>query len=176
MTFTAKEHIDPAASVAPESEMVFDAASAVIVPPQFPVRPFGVETTSPAGKVSVNPTLLNDRLEFGFARSKVSDVLPLSATLAEPKAFEIVGGSLTGGGALPEEPPPPQLRPAIAIMLRSPSLRQDPECKANRSGAGLLGMVDHFFFIWRHGLGLHIAVHLVIEGLHLVFCFLNLLE
>jgi hypothetical protein len=45
------------ARVAPERLITLVACVAVIVPPpQVPVRPFGVEITRPAGKVSLNPT------------------------------------------------------------------------------------------------------------------------
>ena len=57
VTFTLKEHIAPPASVAADRLMLPLPAVAVIVPPpQEPVSPFGVATTSPLGKASLNPT------------------------------------------------------------------------------------------------------------------------
>src|ERR1700728_1289721 len=95
VTFTAKVHEAPAARVAPERLTLFEPADAAIVPPpQFPVKPLGVLTTCPEGKVSVKPMPLRELAVLGFERLKVSDVLPFRAMLAAPNAFEIVGGSL----------------------------------------------------------------------------------
>src|ERR1700722_6636478 len=109
VTFTASVQDAPAARVAPESPTLLDPDAAVTVPPpQLPVRPSGVLTTCPAGRLSVKPIPLRDRPVFGFDRLKVRVVLPFNATLAAPNAFAIVGGSFTGGGGggLPDEPPP----------------------------------------------------------------------
>jgi hypothetical protein len=57
VTFTLNVQVPPAAIVPPERLIVPEPATAVTVPlPQAPVRPFGVETTRPAGKVSLNAT------------------------------------------------------------------------------------------------------------------------
>jgi hypothetical protein len=57
VTFTANVHEVDDATVAPVRLTTFVACVAVIVPPPHdPVSPFGVETTNPAGKVSLNPT------------------------------------------------------------------------------------------------------------------------
>lgn len=56
-----------AAIVPPERLMVPPPAVAAIVPlPQVPVRPFGVETTSPAGSVSLNATPVSAVVMLGF--------------------------------------------------------------------------------------------------------------
>jgi hypothetical protein len=61
VTFTANVHEVDDARVAPVRLTTFVACVAVIVPPpQEPVRPFGVEITSPAGRVSVNPVPVSD--------------------------------------------------------------------------------------------------------------------
>ena len=73
-TFTINVH--PAgATVAPARLMLLDPATAVIVPPQEPVNPFGVATTSPAGNVSLKPTPVNG-VAFGFVILKVRLVVP----------------------------------------------------------------------------------------------------
>src|ERR1700685_4664485 len=98
-TFIAKVQEAPAARLAPERLMLFEPAAAVMVPPpQPPVSPFGVDTVSPAGRVSVEPIPLNEVAALGFDRLKVSVVLPFNATLAVPNAFEMVGGNFAGGG------------------------------------------------------------------------------
>ena len=57
VTFTENVHELFAASVAPDRLITFVPAVAVMVPlPQLPVSPLGVDITSPAGSVSVNPT------------------------------------------------------------------------------------------------------------------------
>jgi len=56
VTFTEKLHELLAASVAADKAIALLPAVAVIVPPpQIPVRPLGVETTNPAGSVSLKP-------------------------------------------------------------------------------------------------------------------------
>jgi hypothetical protein len=60
VTFTEKAHDAPAARVAPDRLMLFDPGMAVIVPPPHePIRPLGVDTISPDGKVSVNASPVN---------------------------------------------------------------------------------------------------------------------
>src|SRR5580700_9560934 len=57
VTLTEKVQEALAASTAPERLWPGPAGGGVIVaPPHDPVRPFGVETAMPAGKLSVNPT------------------------------------------------------------------------------------------------------------------------
>src|SRR6478609_8179946 len=57
VTFTENVQLLFAAMVPPLRLMTFVPCVAVIVPPpQVPVRPFGVEITSPAGNVSLKPT------------------------------------------------------------------------------------------------------------------------
>ena len=57
VTFTLKVQEVVLARVAPERLTLPEPATAVMVPPpQEPVRPFGVETTRPAGRVSLKPT------------------------------------------------------------------------------------------------------------------------
>jgi hypothetical protein len=57
VTFTANVHEVDDARAAPVKLITFVACVAVIVPPPHdPVRPFGVETTNPAGNVSLKPT------------------------------------------------------------------------------------------------------------------------
>jgi hypothetical protein len=60
-TFTLNVHELLAATVAPESDTLPDAATAVIVPPPHdPVSPFGVDTNMPAGSKSENPNPVAD--------------------------------------------------------------------------------------------------------------------
>jgi hypothetical protein len=75
--------------------MTFDDAVAVMGPPPHdPVTPLGVDTTRPAGSVSVNPTPVNDVPEFGLVMVKLSVVVPLSETVAAPNFLPITGGAV----------------------------------------------------------------------------------
>jgi len=126
VTFTAKLHDAPASKVAPAKLRLVALAVAVIVPPpQVPVRPLGVDTASPLGKVSVNPIPLSARLLLGLERLKVRVVLPFNATPAAPNAFAMVGGSFVGGGGVVLELPPPQ--PTFARKLRVMQNKKDAE-------------------------------------------------
>lgn len=110
VTFTENVQDAPAFSCAPLSEMLFDPAAAVIVPPpQLPFRPFGLDTARPAGRPSENPIPLSDALEFGFASLNVSEVEAFRERVGAPNEIAIVGAVLAGGGGGPplELPPPP---------------------------------------------------------------------
>ena len=100
VTLTLKLHEALAASDAAASVMVPDPATAVIVPPpQVPAKPLGVETTSPAGKVSVKPTPVKVVAVLGLASVKVSEVVAPFAMLAAPNALAIVGRDRSHGNA-----------------------------------------------------------------------------
>src|SRR5450830_1388923 len=111
VTFTLKVQEALAASVAPVKLTAPDPAVAVIVLlPQVPVRPFGVEITRPAGNVSVKATPVNAVDRLGLLIVKLSEVDPFSGMLAAPKDFTIVGGTtapptVTLAEAVPPEPP-----------------------------------------------------------------------
>jgi hypothetical protein len=95
VTFTENVQELLAAIVPPLRLIVFVPCVAVTVPaPHVPVSPFGVETTSPAGSVSLKATPVNG-VAFGFVMVKLSEVEPFSGMLAAPKAFAIVGGATT---------------------------------------------------------------------------------
>src|SRR4029077_8236117 len=94
VTFTENVQELLAGIVPPERLITLVPAVAVIVPaPQVPVRPFGVETTRPAGSVSLKATPLNAVVALLFWMLKVSEVEPFSGMLAAPKALLIVGGA-----------------------------------------------------------------------------------
>ena len=70
---------------------------AVIVPLSHePVSPFGVATTSPAGKVSVNATPVSDTaFAVGLVMLNVKLVVPFRGIVAAPNVLLIVGGAIT---------------------------------------------------------------------------------
>ena len=88
VTFTENAQEVLGASVAPLRLITFVPAVAVIVPPpQDPVRPFGVETTRPAGSVSLKPTPVSATVVLLFWMVKLRLVEPFSGMLAAPKDF-----------------------------------------------------------------------------------------
>ena len=110
VAFTEKLHEELAAKVEPDKLTLPAPAVAVIVPPpQVPVSPFGVATTSPAGNVSLKaiPDKLCVVLLFWIV--KVKEVEPFSGTLAAPNALMITGGDTTVTLALDVLPVPPSV-------------------------------------------------------------------
>jgi len=97
VTFTLKVHEVLVVKVAPARLTVPEPATAVMVPPpQLPVKPLGVATASPAGRVSVNATPVSAMvLAAGLVMVKLKLVDPFSEMLAAPNALVIVGGWTT---------------------------------------------------------------------------------
>ena len=94
VTFTTKVQDALAGRVAPVRLMLLDPAVAVMVPPpQLPVSPFGVETTNPAGSVSVNPTTVRATVGFGLTTTKLRLVLWFSGTVGAANDFASTGGA-----------------------------------------------------------------------------------
>jgi hypothetical protein len=103
VTFTEKVQMDP--KLAPNRLTLADPAVAVMVPaPQDPVRPFGVATTRPAGKLSVTPTPVSDTPKLGLVMVILRLVAPVRGTLNAPNALLMVGGD-TPKLELPLQPP-----------------------------------------------------------------------
>ena len=93
-TFTLNVQDAPSASVAPVRLTVPEPAVAVMEPPpQVPLKPLGVATKRPAGRLSVKPTPLTGTAVFRFVIVKLRLVLPLSGTVAAPNVLLIVGGT-----------------------------------------------------------------------------------
>src|SRR5262245_38115558 len=80
VTFALNVHEPPTASVPPLRLIELEPAVAVIVPPpQLPVNPFGVLTTTPVGKVSMNATPFNGTVfALGLVIVKLSVEIPLT--------------------------------------------------------------------------------------------------
>jgi len=118
VTFTLKVQEVVLARVAPERLTLPEPAIAVMVPPpQEPVRPFGVETTRPAGRVSVNATPVSEVVVFGLSMVKLSEVLPFTGMEAAPNAFVIVGGVATLRFAVAVLPVPPFVEVTAPVVL-----------------------------------------------------------
>jgi len=97
-----------------------DPAAAVMVPaPQLPVRPFGVATTMPDGRVSVNATPVSETvLADGLVTVKLSEVVPFSAMPEAPNALPMDGGAITArfAEAVPPVPPFAELTAPVVLL------------------------------------------------------------
>src|SRR5689334_3505361 len=123
VTFTEKVQLPAAAIVPPLRLIVLEPAVAVIVPaPHVPVSPFGVETTRPAGSVSLKATPVSATVAFGLLMVKLRLVEPFSGMLAAPNAFEIVGGATTVIDALAVLPVPPLVEVAWTLLFFTPAV------------------------------------------------------
>ena len=99
VTFTENTQEALAASVAPERlTLPLPAVAVMVPPPHDPVRPFGVEITVPAGKVSGNPTPVSELPLLGLVIVKVRLVEPPTEIDAAPKLLLIVGGDAANAG------------------------------------------------------------------------------
>ena len=93
VTFTENTQDVIGPSDAPERLIVLDPGFAVIIPEgQEPVMPLsGLDTTSPAGRVSVNEMPLSGVIVSTFMRVNVSVVWSFRGMLGIPNAFVSVG-------------------------------------------------------------------------------------
>src|SRR5207237_216481 len=82
-----------------------------LAPEQEPetTRPFGVDTTRPAGSVSENPIPLSAVVVLLLRMVNVSEVEPFSGIDAAPNALLMVGGPITVREALPVVLGPPSV-------------------------------------------------------------------
>src|SRR5207244_13407265 len=111
VTFTGKLTLAPAASEPPERLTVPEPAVAVTVPPpRLPlmrVKPLGVDTTRPAGRLSVNDSPVRLVEPFGLVMVKVRLVVPFRAIELAPNGALTVAGATTVTEALAAAELPP---------------------------------------------------------------------
>jgi hypothetical protein len=118
VTFTTTVHEAFTATLPPVRLMPVDPATAVAVPVQVFNKPFGVDTTSPAGSVSVNATPVSATVfAGGFATVKVRVVVPFRAIVVGLKAFAITGGATTMRLAEAVPPAPPSVDVTAPVVL-----------------------------------------------------------
>src|SRR5882724_6008341 len=123
VTFTANVQEVLCARLAPLRLITFVACVAVMVPPpQLPVRPFGVETTRPAGNVSLKPTPVSVVPVLLFWIVKVKLVDPFSGMLAAPNALMITGGATTVTLAFEVLPVPPSVEVTCTLLFFAPAV------------------------------------------------------
>jgi len=117
VTFTLMAH-DPLTAVVPfVRPTIPPPAAAVVVPPHVLLRPFGVATTSPAGKLSVNATPVRATVfSAGLVIVKPRLVVPFTGIMAAPKALLMLGGVTTDSVCCAEAVP------AEAVSVEPPAL------------------------------------------------------
>src|SRR5262249_4535171 len=114
-TDTAQEAL--AATVPPDRVTEPEPAVAVAVPPQVLFRLFGVATTRPAGRLSVNDNPVRLTLVFGLVMLMVSDVVRFSGILVAPNDLFTVAGEATISVAVLLVAPVPPLVELIAPVV-----------------------------------------------------------
>src|ERR1035438_6117706 len=97
----------PLAGIPPPERLTApDPAVAVATPPHVLVKPLGVLTTVPAGRVSVNATPASAAEPLGFAMKRVRVVAPPGRILTGTNDFVIKGGAITITAAVEVLPVP----------------------------------------------------------------------
>ena len=120
VTFTENVQEELAAMVPPVRLITLVFCVAVMVPPpQLPVSPFGVDTTSPAGSVSVKATPVR-AIALLLVMVKLSEVDPFSGMLAAPNALVMVGGPTTLRLAFEVFPVPPFVELTVTLLFFTP--------------------------------------------------------
>lgn len=121
VTFAETTHVAPVAKVAPARVTEVEPAAAVAAPPQLLLRALGVETTKPAGRVSVKATPVSaTTFAGGLVIVKLSEVEPFTGTLAAPKALVITGGLATVRFAVAVLPVPPFVELTEPVVFVKP--------------------------------------------------------
>jgi len=123
VTFMENVHEVLAARLAPDKLTEFAPCVAVIVPPpQDPVRPFGVETTKPAGNVSPKPTPVIPLVALLFWTVKLKEVDPFKGMLAAPKALIRTGAPTIVMLAFDVFPVPPSVEVTATLLFLRPGV------------------------------------------------------
>lgn len=94
-TLTETEQDVPGASEAPDKLTDDDPAVAVAVPVQLPLKPDGVATTKPAGRLSVKLMPLSGRFVLLFEIVNVRLAVPFRGIVAAPNCLVMLGGLMT---------------------------------------------------------------------------------
>jgi hypothetical protein len=115
VTLSEKAHKLFPVRAAPERPVLLLPAVAVTVPPpQDPVRPLGVATTRPTGKLSVNP-MLDSEVALLFVIVKLRVVLPPNCMDAAPKLLVRTGGETARAVPVPAATSRAAINAGIAI-------------------------------------------------------------
>jgi hypothetical protein len=116
-TITLKVHDPLGDRVAPDKLTLLDPEAAVMLPPPHdPVRPLGVATTSPPGRLSVNPTPVSPTL-FTWETVKLRLVVAFTGIRLAPNDLLIEGGDSTVTLAVAAPPVPPSTDVTAPVRL-----------------------------------------------------------
>jgi hypothetical protein len=115
VTLTEMVH-DPLDATVPPLRLTEPAPAAAVTVPQELFRLFGVDTTNPVGKVSVNATPVRPMV-FGLLMVNVKLVLAFSGIEAAPNALLMVGGLATVRLAEAVLPLPPLAEVTAPVVL-----------------------------------------------------------
>lgn len=119
VTSTVMVHDAVAAMTAPDRLMLLVPGLAVKVPPrQVVTAPLGVDTTRPAGSVSVKLTV-SATVAFGFVMVKLRLLLPPTGIANRPKLLVVTGGATTVMLAEAVFPNPPSMDVTLLVVLLS---------------------------------------------------------
>src|SRR5581483_4070984 len=97
VTFTEKLHELLGLRPAPDKLTLLEPSTAVIVPPQVPLKLLGVASTSPAGNVSVKAIPFRVVALLGLLMVKLRAVVPFRGIEAPPKLLLMLGGTVCRG-------------------------------------------------------------------------------
>jgi len=123
LTFTTSVQLLLVAIVPPVSDTLPEPGTAVAVPPQVLLSPFGVAATSPAGRLSLNATPARlTVLAAGLMMVKVSEVVPFREMLAAPNALLMTGGATTVIESLDVLPIPPSFDVTVTLLFFTPAV------------------------------------------------------
>jgi hypothetical protein len=119
VTSTEKVQLELAPRVAPLNDTEVDPAVAVIVPPpQLPLSPLGVNTSRPAGKLSVNPTPVSELVfELVIVNDSVDVLVEPTPIVDGVNDFEIDGADATVIEAFAVAPVPPLVEVIAPVVL-----------------------------------------------------------
>ena len=106
-----------AAKLPPVKLTLVAPATPVAVPPHVFVKLFGVDTTSPAGKLSVNANPVAVPLVLGLAIVNVNDVVPFWVMKVAPNALLIAAPFDTTRLAVAVLPVPPLVELTLPVVL-----------------------------------------------------------
>src|SRR5205814_10520694 len=94
----------------------------IVPPPQLPTRALGVETTRPAGSVSLKAMLVRVVVVLLLWMVKVSEVEPFNGIEAAPNALMITGGATTVMLAFEVLPVPPSVEVTCTLLFFTPAV------------------------------------------------------
>lgn len=116
-TFTETVQEPPGARLAPDRDTDEDAVAPETVPLHVELKPLGVATTSPAGRLSVKATPFKVKFVLELLKVKIRLVVPFSGTEVAPKLLLMCGGLITVSVAVDVFPLPAAVESMVTLLL-----------------------------------------------------------